>query len=96
MPESSVHKFGEWIVNEDWYSIGGVLSATDQSVMFEQLINQKLNQFCPKKEMKLGSQDKPCITAELKKISIQKNREYNKKGKKGEISLTRGTIPNQI
>ena len=57
------------------------MSATEQSVVFEQLVNEKLNLFCPEKEMKLGSQDKPFITAELKRISRQKNREYNKRGK---------------
>ena len=31
--------------------------------------------------MKLGSQDKQFITAELKQIKRQKNREYNKRGK---------------
>ena len=67
MPESSVHKFGEWIVNEDWDSISGGLSATDQSVMFEQLINQKLNQFCPEKEMKLWSQINLLLQQSLRK-----------------------------
>ena len=85
MPESSVHKFGEWIVQESWEclkgNIGGGLTATEQAVIFEQLVSDKLNQFCPEKVMRLGSQDKMFITAELKKISRQKNREYNKRGK---------------
>ena len=76
MPDSSVHKFGEWIVSEDWDGISSGMTATNQSVAFEKLINEKLNQFCPEKKMKVGSQDKPFITAELKKISRQKNREY--------------------
>ena len=76
-----MHKFGEWIVNEKWDCITNEMSATEQSVVFEQLVNEKLNLFCPEKEMKLGSQDKPFITAELKRISRQKNREYNKRGK---------------
>ena len=55
------------------------MTATEQAVIFEQLVNEKLNQFCPEKEMRLGSQDKMFITAE--KISRHKNREYNKRGK---------------
>ena len=81
MPDSSVHRFGEWIVNENWNSINSQMSANEQSVAFEQLVSEKLNMFCPEKEMKQGSQDKTFITAELKKIARQKGREYNKRGK---------------
>ena len=81
MPDSSVHKFGEWIVNESWDSLTDQMSVNTQSVAFEQLVSEKLNMFCPEKEMKLGSQDKPFINAELKKIARQKGREYNKRGK---------------
>ena len=45
------------------------------------MVCQQLNQFCPEKEMKLSSQDKPFITGELKRIDRLKNREYSKKGK---------------
>ena len=81
MPDSSVRKFGEWIVSEDWNCVNSELSAAEQSVVFEQLLSDKLNYFCPEKELKLGSQDKPLITTELKKIARQKNREYSKRGK---------------
>jgi hypothetical protein len=57
------------------------MSATDQSVAFEQLMSNKLNQFCSEKKVRLGSQDKPFITAELKRIKRQKSREYIKRGK---------------
>ena len=33
------------------------------------------------KEMKIGSQDKPFITAKLKQLDRQKRREYVKRGK---------------
>ena len=81
MPDSSVRKFGEWIVSEDWDCVNSELSAAEQSVVFQQLLSDKLNYFCPEKELKLGSQDKPFITTELKKIARQKNREYSKRGK---------------
>ena len=57
------------------------MSPTEQSVAFEQLVRAQLDQFCPEKEMKISSQDKPFITAELKKIDRKKNREYTKRGK---------------
>ena len=34
-------------------------------VLKDELINEKLNQFCPMKQMKLGSQDKAFITKEI-------------------------------
>ena len=51
------------------------------SVVFEQLLGEQLNKFCPEKVMKLSSQDKPFITGELKRIDRLKNREYAKRGK---------------
>ena len=81
LPESSVHKFGEWIFKENWNGIKCDISASDQSVAFEELISEQLNRFCPEKEFKLGSQYKPFISAELKKLKRQKSLEYNKHGK---------------
>ena len=81
LPDSSVRKFGQWIVAEDWNCIKNRMSPTEQSVAFEQLVRAQLDQFCPEKEMKISSQDKPFITAELKKIDRKKNREYTKRGK---------------
>ena len=85
LPDSSVRQFGEWLVSESWDrlkgNIGVELNPTQLSVAFEQLVCSKLNQFCPEKEVKLGSQDKAFISRELKKISRLKNREYTKRGK---------------
>ena len=81
LPDSSVHRFGEWIVKENWNGIKCDKSTSDQSVVFEQLISDQLDLFCPEKELKLGSQDKPFISADLKKLARQKSREYSKHGK---------------
>ena len=48
---------------------------------FETLLQQKLDETCPQKSMKIGSQDKPFINAELKNIHRRKSREYIKHGK---------------
>ena len=81
IPESSARKFGEWIVTEKWTDKKAGMSSTETAVSFEQLVCDKLDQFCPVKEFKLSSQDKPFITSELKHIARMKNREYNKRGK---------------
>ena len=54
LPESSVRRFGEWIVNENWDCLNDEMSSTEQSVMFEQLMSKQLNKFCPAKEIKSG------------------------------------------
>jgi hypothetical protein len=81
LPDSSVRKFGDWLVQEDWDRLRYDISPTQMSVVFEQLVGNKLNQFCPEKEVKVSSQDKPFITGELKKMKRLKSREYNRRGK---------------
>ena len=81
LPQSSIDRFGEWIVGETWDEVNSEASTTEQAQQFEELINQKLQTFCPLKEMKISSQDKLFITSELKRIDRLKNREYLKKGK---------------
>ena len=81
LPQSSIARFGEWIVNESWDTVRDDLSPSEQAQAFENIILEKLNQYCPKKEVKLSSQDKPFITAELKKLDRQRNREYLRRGK---------------
>ena len=81
LPDSSVRNFGAWIVSEDWGCISSDMSPSEQAAGFEKLVNQKLDQFCPESEMKLGAKDKLFITKELKRLARQKMREYNKRGK---------------
>lgn len=49
LPDSNLAKFGEWIMGEEWESISESLSPTEQVAKFEQLTQEKLNQFCPEK-----------------------------------------------
>ena len=81
LPESSVKKFGEWMVSESWNSVRQQNSPTEKALVFEQLLNANLNKYCPQQEMKISSKDKPFINAELKKINRRKKREYQKRGK---------------
>ena len=62
-------KFGQWIMGEEGDSISESVSPSEQVAQFEKLTQEKLNQFCPEKTIKLSSQDKVWITAELKKTS---------------------------
>ena len=68
-------------MSESWSSVSEDISATEQAADFEKLLSENLNKFCPEKQIKLSSQDKLFITAEVKRIDRKKNREYLKKGK---------------
>ena len=81
LPESSLNNFGEWIVNQGWEGLKGKLTPTQQAKEFENITMNKLNQFCPTKSVRISSQDKPWVCAELKHLHRLKSREYNKRGK---------------
>ena len=81
LPESKLRLFGEWIVTEGWEGMQTNLSPSEQTEVFETIIQDKLNTFCPEKCFRLSSQDKAWMTAELKVIHRQKMREYERRGK---------------
>ena len=81
LPDSAVRKFGDWMVNQNWDEVSSEMSATVQASTLENLLLQKLNHFCPERTIKIGSQDKAFINAELKKIHRRRQREYTKRGK---------------
>ena len=87
LPTSSVMKFGDWIVSEKWQSLKKETSTSSLVQNFELLVSQKLDEFCPVKQMKLSTHDKPFITKELKEIDRKKSREYIKRGKTDNISF---------
>ena len=79
--DSSLRTFGEWITSENWNCIDDNSSPTEQAHQLENILFSKLNEICPEKSMKIGDQDKPFITAELKSLHRKKSREYCKRGK---------------
>ena len=68
-----MQKFGQWIVDQQWDNISDSISSTDQARCLETLLTEKLDQFCPQKEMKVGTHEKPFISAELKKTEPSEN-----------------------
>ena len=57
------------------------LTPSEQSSMFDKILQDNMNFHCPLKTIKLGSQDKPWLNEELKKLHRLKSREYIRKGK---------------
>ena len=80
LPDSSVRKFGQWITGEEWTQITSDLSPSNQVEIFEALLKGKIDEYCPERTLRLGSQDKPFINSELKRIHRCWQREYTKKG----------------
>ena len=81
LPESSVRRFGEWIVGESWGEMNKNMSPSKQAEVFEQICQNKLDMFCPEKTVRVSSQDKKWINKELKILHRQKSREWVKRGK---------------
>ena len=81
LPESGIMRFGEWIVSEDWNFIESTMTPCQQVTVFEGILMEKLNKYCPVKSMKISSQDKAWITKDLKILKRKKSREYTKRGK---------------
>ena len=42
LPDSSLSKFGEWLMREEWESVSESLSPTEQVAKFEKLTQDKL------------------------------------------------------
>ena len=82
LPESGIIEFGQWLTLENWDCIKDEESTDLQVVMLQETLSKKLDAIFPKKKVKVSmTKDKPYITAELKKISRLKMREYEKHGK---------------
>ena len=56
------------------------LSPDEHSAVFGKILQDNLNIHCPEETIKIGSQDKPWINKELKKIHRLRSREYLKNG----------------
>ena len=81
LPESKIKTFGQWITQQEWGQISSDLSATEQASLLENILVTNLNRICPEKSVKIGTQDKPWMNFELKKLHRIKSREYTKRGK---------------
>ena len=81
LPQTAVEKFGQWISTEKWEGLGDNLSPSEQAGQLQELLINKLDEFCPVRTFKINSQDKPWITGELKQLKRRKMREWQKNGK---------------
>ena len=78
LPDVSVGKFGQWIVQQTFDEIGNGCTPDVHAKALEQLLMERLDTFCPLKSFKVGPQDKAWINSELKSLSRRKQREWLK------------------
>ena len=81
LPESSMLKFGSFIVQEEWSFLTSKMSSTELVETFEKYTSQLVEQYFPEKEIKISSFDKPFYTEELRMLRRQRQRAYTKGGK---------------
>ena len=81
LPDSGVRAFGRLLMEENWSSVKENDSSDAQESVFQDLLNNFLDNACPTKTVKLRSQDKPYMTKELKMIHRRRQREFRKHGK---------------
>ena len=76
-----MRQFGQWITAEAWEDIKEDDVPAEQVKEFERILTQKLDKYLPQKTTKIGIEDKPFMTSELKALKSRRMREYRKKGK---------------
>ena len=81
LPDSGVREFGKLIVEEDWASVREEDSAGVQEEALQDILTRYLDKAAPTKTVRLGPQDKPFLTKELKILDRRRKREYTKNGK---------------
>ena len=81
LPESRVMEFGKLMINESWECVREEDSPGDQEEVLQNILNNFLEKTVPTKTVRLGPQDKPFMTKELKILDRRRKREYRKHGK---------------
>ena len=81
LPDSGIEHFGEWLDTEDWITVQKIhISPSEQVNIMQDLMNEKLDKYLPKKSARFTTQDQPYITCQLKKLDRRVKKEYSKKG----------------
>ena len=79
--ESSLHLFGQALVQEDWSFLNPSLSSTTLVESFQEYCSTLTDLHFPLKTVKLTSYDKPFFTEKLRHLKRRRQREYRRSGK---------------
>ena len=54
LPDSGIREFGQWICGEGWDGIPDIANPTEQVLAFEKIVNEKMDEILPQKDVKLN------------------------------------------
>ena len=81
-PQSGINEFGAWLHTVRWEAELTVdMDPTDMALKMEEKVRQKVQTVFPTKQVRISADDKPFITAEIKKLDKYVKREYKLRGK---------------
>ena len=70
--DTGIAQFAWWIIAQDFSDIRDTLTPDNFAQTLEDILVSKLNQYCPQKTVRLGSQDNAWVNKDIKQISRQK------------------------
>ena len=80
-PQSKINEFGSWLQKEQFSCSKGANTPTEKVNAFENIMQEKINHFFPKKSVRKYKIDKEWMTDDLHKLRRRKSREYRKNKK---------------
>ena len=90
--ESRLRNFGLWIAQEEWQQLKSNNSSTQQEQILKNILQNKVNEYFPEKQVRISNTDKPWVTNEIKKLDRWKKNEYKKHGKTKKYTELKGVF----
>ena len=81
MTAAGLEKFSHWIENHDWNEFYTIADVNEKVERFQELLQEKYLSCFPEKSLKVCTEDKPWISAELKNLNRKLKREFSKNKK---------------
>ena len=81
IPESKLITVGQWITCEEFEDVNKAMNPDDKVKALSKIMNDKINNVCPKKTVKIYKNDQEWMTESLRKLRRKKSREYRRHGK---------------
>ena len=75
LPHSGLKKFREWIQEENWTQVLESEAPDVKAETLNNLVINKLDEFCPQKTRRIASDDRPWYTDQLKRLDRRRRRE---------------------
>ena len=76
LPQSGINKLVEWMIQVDWTDVTELESTNEKAEELQKKVLDKVNEYLPKKTIKIASDDQPWMTDKIKKFSKKKERVF--------------------